>query len=154
MRTIIEGGYYTFRDQLKLLGIIAIPVLAIVAIPVLITLTIWGVVSAQTDSLTLATCPERSSTYQDGVLIYQCEIVDRGGQFVVRETARDGSVTERPASAVEISLYTAITAERDCVARKQLAENILATPIAQPVDVQSLASRLQLVEDMIRECVQ
>lgn len=134
----------TIRDQLKLLGI--------VAIPVLIVLTIWGVVSAQTDSLTLATCPERSSTYQDGVLIYQCEIVERAGVYSVVESDSKGIIRERPATQMEVSTYLAITQERECLANKRVAKDVLSTPIAVNADLNVLTARIAAIEDAIKEC--
>lgn len=126
-------------------------ILVIVAILVSTT----TVVFAQSENeipVSVESCPERSTFFDKGVLVYQCEIVDRGGQFIVRETARDGSVAERPASAVEISLYTAITAERDCFIRRDIARQMLATPEANR-DIVALSNRIIVIEDAIRECV-
>lgn len=127
-----------------------ITIISVITVTIIVGVVAISQVNAQSTGEINSICNVEDRYFRDGVLIYHCEIVNRNGQFIVRETNRDGVVTERLASSVEIFLVS----ERDCFMRKQLAKNMLATPIAQPVDVQSLATRLKLVEDVIRECAE
>lgn len=111
-------------------------------------------VLAQVDSTNAPNvCPERYSVFENGVLIYECEIIDRAGVFTVAERDRAGIITERPATTLEISSYVATLAERECESRKQSARVELATPIAR-VDIDSLATRIAALESVAAECVQ
>lgn len=128
-----------------MLGTVIVSLYAI-AIPV-------ALVKSQSDPADIApeSCSERYSAFENGVLIYECKLVDRQGTYVVVETARDGSVTERPATPQEIASYESATKEKECFAAKRSAQNELTTPIAR-VDVEFLATRVAAIEAILVPC--
>ncbi len=124
----------------------AIVYLYAIAIPI-------ALVKSQSDPADIApeSCSDRYSAFENGVLIYECEMIDRQGTYVVVETARDGSITERPATPQEVANYKTATREKECSDAKRSAQNELTTPIAR-VDVESLATRVAAIEAILVPC--
>lgn len=126
---------------------------------VLLTIAFFGasvtfavrIVDAQTTSVGF--CPERTSEYRNGVLIYECEIVEREGQYFVVERDTNGITGERAADAREVAEYLTVTAERACITEQRSAVVALSTP-ARDSTLTTLAERVQLIESAIRKCVE
>lgn len=128
--------------------------LHMLAVVVMLAIVTTTVVLAQSDPdiAIPEVCSERHSVFQDGVLIYECEIMERAGSYVIVERSRDNVVSERAATQLEISTHISTIAERDCVTRRQNARRDLSTPIPR-ADVDTLAARVALLEAAILDCV-
>jgi len=98
-------------------------------------------------------CSERSSTYRDGVLIYECEIEERNGEYFVVERDANGIIAERAADVREVAEYLATTTERSCIENQRSAVVALSTP-ARDSTLTTIAERVQLIESAIRKCVE
>lgn len=125
-----------------------------VAVVAFVATVMWIGVTANAQELDTGSCPERSSTYRDGILIYQCEIIERSGVYTVVESDSTGVIRERPATQIEVSLYLAVAQERECLARKRVAQDVLSTPITSGgiVDLIVLTERVAAIETAIMEC--
>ena len=123
--------------------------LAVLAFLIVGTFTI---VNAQTQT-PVTFCAERVSEYRDGVLIYECAIEERTGEYFVVERDANGITGERAANAREIAEYLAITTERTCINEQRAAVVALSTP-ARDSTLTTLAERVQLIESAIRKCLE
>lgn len=113
--------------------------------------TVMGVAAQQNPPV--ASCFERESTYQNGILVYQCEVMERNGEYFIVESNQSGLISERHATGVEVAQYLGIREERDCLLRQRSAITLLATP-ARDSTLQAVAERVSLIEDAIRICIQ
>lgn len=113
--------------------------------------TVMGVSAQQNPPV--ASCFERESTYQNGVLVYQCEVMERNGEYFIVESNQSGVISERQATGTEVAQYLGIVEERDCLFRQRSAITLLATP-ARDSTLSVVAERVRLIEDAIRICIQ
>lgn len=99
-------------------------------------------------------CDERESNYQNGVLLYRCEIVEQSpGIYLVIESGDSiGQLPlERLATAQEIALYVDANESRECLTDKRIAEVALSTPEVR-AEISALATRVSLIESAIKDC--
>lgn len=106
-------------------------------------------VSAQETSR--ETCATNETIYRDGSVVYSCEIVDRDGTLIVRETDSTGAVTERPVTEREAVNYQRANAERACLAGIEQARIVISTPMARG-DSTEVVTHVNAIQTILREC--